>query len=234
MKFNTYQGKKVEGSYERYLEESKGKKEIIKPEIKIPSTGFDNGDYIFMPQRKLYVAKQRSHLDKTWYQAHQALQDEDARMLTIREFVDFLNILRNGNDEFKKIYSDITEVRDPYRAEWLDAKFSSRGILNKTYSITYHKINSNGNLEEVTEPLLDNYIANDKKVDLGDWLQKATIQGLPSLNTNEGSLYYWSPVNGRVARFGADSDGALLNCGGNPGDSNSSLGVRAARRAPVN
>ncbi|MBI2672821.1 hypothetical protein HYX19_01035, partial [Candidatus Woesearchaeota archaeon] len=87
----------------------------------IPGNIRNPENYIFMPQHNLYVAKERSHFNEDWYQAHKALHSEGARMLTLREFTDFLILLRNGNDEFQKIYKDITELRLDWRAEWLDA-----------------------------------------------------------------------------------------------------------------
>lgn len=41
--------------------------------------------------------------------------------------------------------------------------------------------------------------------------------------------FKFNEEKGYVARFDANSDGALLYCGGNPEDSGSSLGVRFAR-----
>src|SRR3989344_1777441 len=43
-------------------------------------------------------------------------------------------------------------------------------------------------------------------------------------------IFYFSPIDGRVARFVAGSDWAYLNCRGSPFYSNGGLGVRESRK----
>ncbi|MBI2507429.1 hypothetical protein HYV89_00575 [Candidatus Woesearchaeota archaeon] len=248
MKFNTYFGKKVEGAYEKYLEESKTAENHTEL-IEKPITGkIQNGnEYLILPGRKhgsyeypdLLVSAKRSHNGEKWNQAHESLKQENSFMLTLRQYVDFLNLLKSGKaydgngkgidkTRLDGILDDIATVRSPWRAEWLDAKFSSKGIVKKSYSIAYHKITLNGDLEEVTEPL-DDCLLSDKQINLEDWLRKATPHGLPAPDTSNGSLYYWPPANRKVARFWSYSGWAGLVCGRDPGGSDSSLGVRAAK-----
>ena len=102
-------------------------------------------------------------------------------MLTIRQYVDFLNLLKSGNvydgtgrkadpARVNALLDDILTQRNPYRAEWLDASFSVQGMLRKTPTITYHKIKPDKTLEKVTEPLA-NYLAENKApgIDLNSW-----------------------------------------------------------------
>jgi hypothetical protein len=151
-------------------------------------------------------------------------------MLTIRQFADFLNLLKsekayNGKGNkikrttLRNLLNEITEVKSPYRAEHLDAKF-------KTNTITYHKINPNGTTIQVTEPLED-HLTSDK-IDLNSWLKNANSQGLPKPDTQDGDLYFWHPRKDRVAGFIADSGWAGLDCDGDPAYSGPRLGVRVA------
>lgn len=161
-----------------------------------------------------------------------------------RQYVDFINLLKSGKayngkgDKVDKVNLDnilgeILTVRNPYRAEWLDAKFSGAGNQMKSQigkqlstQITYHKIDSNGNIKEVTEPLED-CLMQDKTpgIDLDSWLNSANKQGLPVKQTKSGTLWYWYPRENAVARFDADADRAYLYCLRGPGSSDSALGV---------
>ena len=222
-------GINTQEAYKKYLEDS-GKRKPRKTKDPTPSKAVDAGDYVYMPQHKLYVAKRRSHLGENWSQAHKALHQEDARMLTLIEFSDFLKLLKAGNDEFKAIYGDITEVRNPYRAEWLDADFKTAGNKLK---INYNHRTINGKLKPKNSELLEDCLMENKTpgISLDYWLSNPTSQGLPRADIGDGSLYYWAPMRDdkSVARFDADSGRAGLGCNGDPADSDSGLGVRAAK-----
>ena len=51
--------------------------------------------YIEVPGLNIAVAKERTHQNKNWYESHEVLAQEDARMLTIPEFAGFLNYLKS-------------------------------------------------------------------------------------------------------------------------------------------
>ena len=216
MKLTTYFGKPVEGSYQRYLD---GIKDPVQGNTN-PPQGINSGDYIFMPQHNLYVAKERTHFKEDWHKAHKALHSEGARMLNLREFADFLILLRNGNDEFQKIYKDITEVRKEWMAEWLDADFK---VVSDKLHINYNHRTVNGNLQPQNSESLESCLMKDCKVDLTSFNR----QGLPTRKGND--FNYWFPRNGAVARFCAFSGWAYLSCSRGPRDSGSGLGVRSAR-----
>src|SRR3989344_9511391 len=118
------------------------------PSIKYPKIEptSNSGNYILLPENEyhkdLLVSKERKYLGKNWYQAHEELAKEDSYMLTIRQFVDFLKLLKSGNvyDENKNkilnkesnlILYDILNQKNPVRGEWLDAEFKE--IENKLY-----------------------------------------------------------------------------------------------------
>jgi len=162
--------------------------------------------------------------------------------LTPRLYVDFLKEVSSGIDgmavydglgnqipieKLLALWNEIAEVRSPYRGEWLDASFSRNG---SGLQIVYHQILPDGSLKEVTAPL-ENCLMKDKQpgIDLHDWLNRANTQGLPPGDVKHGELDYWYPISEKVAGFGADSDEAVLCCFEDPGYSNASLGVRAAK-----
>ena len=190
-------------------------------------------NFIYVPEIKLYVAKERTLQNRNWFGAHKELQENGERMLIIPEFVEFLKYLKSSNNqEDLEIYKDITEVRSPWRAEWFDADFKTKG--EDLYIHSNHKLDENKSLVPQNKEILDrNTLMKDKipGISLESWLKNPTKQGLPSKKTNSGNSYYWNPRsdNNSVARFNADVDGAGLSCYGSPSDRDSYLGVRAVR-----
>lgn len=236
-------------AYQRYLEGSKSapKPQPSKPLI-VPATNLVNPEnYIILEGRKhgsyeypdLLLPSQRNHFNEDWNQSHESLKTENSYMITIRQFVDFLNLLKSGevyngagrkidSRNVNKVLDEILTLKDPWRAEWLDARFTKKQG-NEMY-VNYHKINNNGIIEEVTEPL-EECLMKDRApgMNLDDWLKNANNQGLPKKDVAEGDLYYWNPRKDRVAWFGASSVGADLVCGRDPADSDAGLGVRGAK-----
>jgi len=191
-------------------------------------------NFIYVPSLKIHVAKQRTHLGATWFDAHKELQKEGLCMPTIPEFVEFLKYLKSlNNKEFQEIYNDITQVRSPWRAEWLDADFKMK---DKDLYINFnHVLDSNGNLVPKNSSILDKEtLMKDKLpgISLDNYLESShTKQGLPNKKVKSGSLYYQYPRsdNNSVARFDALSGRAPLSCGRDPSNWASGLGVRAVR-----
>jgi hypothetical protein len=157
----------------------------------------------------------------------------DSFTLSLRQYIDFLLLLKSGNafygDKSKadkkvldNILDEILSVRDPYRVEWLDADFKLKD--DKLYVNYAHKLVNNILIPQKTE-LLENCIMEDCEVDLSSFNK----QGLPTKKGN--SFGYWFPRsdNNSVARFLAYSDWAYLSCFGNPSLSNGGRGVRRAK-----
>ena len=135
----------------------------------------------------------------------------------------------------KKIWDDITEIRTPWRAEWLNVKFSKKPYnfligLSNQHLITYDKIMDNGDVKQVTEELDQDTLMQDKLISLEEWLKNPNSQGLPGKSISDGNLYFYHPKDNSVARFDAYSSRASLDCFGNPSYSNSGLGVRFCRK----
>ena len=236
----------IEGATARLEESLKVKANTPKPTIIIPTPASINNpeNYIILEGRThgkynyedLIVSKTVYHKNKNWNQAHELLHQDGEYMLTIKQFVDFLTTLKSRNaydgkgnkissSELENIFNEITEVRAPWRAEWLDAKFEDTNIL---YG---HRI-QNGILVPTYTQQLEAHLSQNKTpgIDLQDWLTNANEHGLPIEKTKNGKLYYWSPANNSVARFIAYSDWALLDCSGGAEGSYTSLGVRPSRK----
>ena len=180
-----------------------------------------------------------------WEQALKLNNGLNNFTLNPKLFAEFLKLLKTGraldgkknqvnSNELEQILNEIIEVRNPWRAEWLDNKYSKQGGvlgIGSKLSVTYHKFDSSGKLVEVTEPLDADTLMQNKTpgISLDDWLNNPNFQGLPKANVQDGSLYYWQPIEGKVAGFGAVADWAGLGCDGDPDSSNGVLGVRAAK-----
>lgn len=149
--------------------------------------------------------------------------------------VDFLKLIKSGkafdgngkrisSTRLNALYDEITGVRIPSRAEWIDATFGD-GI------ISYHLIEEDGRVRHVTESL-GVCLMEDKTpgISLDSWLKTADKHGLPTNKTEDGNLMFQHPINGRVAVFCACSDGAGLGCIVDPADSDAAIGVRVAKR----
>ncbi len=128
-------------------------------------------------------------------------------------------------DERAYIFNDITEKRNPYRAEWLHVEFKEKG---KKLYITTPRIQSDGKVIIQEEELDKDTLMEDKKpgISLEDWLKNPTLQGFPRKKIKAGALFYWFPRNNTVARFYADSDRVGLDCDGDRRFSDPCLGLR--------
>ena len=251
VKINTRTG---EQAYQDYLDRMKNEKQA-KPVAKKPQpqtpinvkSNIDNAEsYLILPGRTygsysypdLLVSIDKFYHNHTWYKAHEALNKEDSFMLTIRQYADFLDLLKNGGVNNgksdlvdKDVIDKILTVKSPWRSEWLDAKFSKKGGLIKKdqWYITYHNID-NAKISEVTEELEDCLIEDKTPgINLDSWLSNSTKHGLPDKKTSVGDLYYWGPGDNTVAGFSAGSDWAGLYCGRSPDYSDRALGVRRAK-----
>ena len=169
----------------------------------------------------------------------------NGRTLNPRQGIDFLLDLREGIEGNKvieyannkkapkklleRIYDDILGVRNPWRAEFLDADFK---VIGKDLHILYDHELKNGILVPQRKEKLEDYL--DKKgikVKLKDFNR----QGLATVEQDKGELCFWSPDkdNKSVAGFIADSDRASLYCNRYPDDAFAWLGVRRAKNLGV-
>jgi hypothetical protein len=217
-------GVQVEGAIERMLA---GKTEE-QPETVSQQIGPNVEGFIPIPGLELYFAKQRTHLGEDWNKTHLSLSAEGLRMPTVDEFRKTLKYFKESQDrELQALYEEITQVREPWRANWLDADFK---VVNGVLHINYNHRMQNGTLTpRNSEPLATDTLMTNKSpgISLENWLANATSQGLPKQDIAEGRLYYYAPMsdNNSVAGFSASSGRADLGCNGSPSDSYSDLGV---------
>lgn len=184
-------------------------------------------DWIYVPSINLEVARNKILHGENFYSTQKALHSNNQKMLTIPEFREFLKYTKANS---KDVYDEITQVRNPWRAEWIDADFKVEG---KDLIVYFHTF-ENGKIVRKSEKLDKNTLMRDKtpRISLESWLEDSTKQGLPKNVVKSGDLYYWAPDkdNNSVARFDADFGGAGLSCFRNPSGGNANLGVRAARK----
>jgi len=204
----------------REREEAKEKPKTPEPEKTIINpSNLNENDWIYVPSVNLYFSRDKMHLNKNWFESHELLQKDGYRMPIIPEFIELLKYSKKNNP---KLYNEITEVKSPWRGEWLDAYFEKR--TDRLYILTANKTKSEK---------LESCLMKDKTpgIDLEYWINgNHTNQGLPIKKSKKGDLYYWSPEDERVVGFYAGGDGADLDCDRNPSGRDSDLGVRAVRQ----
>ena len=167
-------------------------------------------NFIYIPSKKIHVAKERSLQGRNWFDSH------ENGMQTLPEFVEFLKYAREHNQD---IYKEITQTRDPWRAEWIGAYFEERkdGL--------YVLIENKTRMEKLDEDTL----MKDKKISLDSWLDNPTKQGLPKKEVKNGNLHFFYPRDSSVAAFFAGGVRSGLDCYWDPACGYSDLGVRAVR-----
>ncbi|MEK6850038.1 MAG: hypothetical protein AABX85_00505, partial [Nanoarchaeota archaeon] len=212
-----------------------GRINIRDPEKYLFLPGKSHGNYNYS---NTLISLERVHNGKNWFDTHKLLAVDKAYMPTIRQFVDFVKELKSGkalNGKGQKISGNIVQsVLDDifklgnYRGRWLDADFK---VVGDKLHINYnHTVNPQGQIVYgKSEPLISSTLMTDRHpgIKLDDWINRATNQGLPPTDTENGDIWYWNPRsdNNSVARFSADSGRAYLDCGRYPTLTNSSLGV---------
>jgi len=192
------------------------------------------GSFIYVPSVNLYVAKERALLNHNWDDTHKKLHEQNLRMPTIPQFIEFLKYLRaDPTTENRRVYNKITKARDPWKGEWLDAKFYAKD--DELWVAYNHIINLKGDLEAKGNEKLEGQLMRDEDVvSLEHWLNNPTKQGLPQENPEQEDLWYWPPKENKVAKFIANGICAGLNCESDHSYSHSDLGVRAVRTRTQN
>ena len=204
------------------------------PKEKIPKEIKQN-EYILLDESTgLLISINKFYHNQNWNQMHELLQKEKNYMPNLNDIITLTNLLLENKARYadgskisdskqKEILNEMYEVRDPWKAEWLDAKFEQRS--DGLYLLSNHII-QNSSLKPTNEEKLEDTLMEDKKIDLKGWITNPNKYGLPKENTPNGDFYYQHPRDGRVARLYAGSDGAYLNCYWVPSGLVSGLGGR--------
>ena len=211
---DSFMGKSIKGAMDEILKEQEKQKNQ-------PQNALNLDKFIFVPSINLYVQKEKQLHDKTWHQAHKELWKQGLRMPTIEEFRQFLSYLRyNPSAENTGIYKEIAEVSNHWSSEWLDAYFLNQG--NEFYIFTQHE----SEVEKLEQCLMEDKPYEVVGIDIDEWLNDATKQGLPKSDIKMGKLGYWKPITGCVSGFYTSYFRASLDCRGSPDYSDSTIGVR--------
>ena len=200
-------------------------------------TTIDNYTYIPSAGAGFYFSNHKGPLNENWFETHKALSlkklalpdgtERQLRMPIIPEFIEALKYLKIHNPE---LYKEITEQRNPWRANWLDADFK---VINRVLYINYnHVIDVNGNpVPKNSEPMDKDTLMENRTpgISLDSWLENPTPQGFPRKTIDKGDLDYWYPKsdNNSVAGFVVYSFWRGLFCGRGPSNGNPALGVFA-------
>ena len=131
-------------AYKNYLAEAKKPKQpkqvdkglplsanIQDPESYVILEGKQHGSYSYPD---ILVSTGKDYHSQDWNQTQQTLHNNNEFMLTIRQFADFLKLLKSDKvydgkgkqlpkQQLDQILNEILEVRSPWRSEWLDTDF---------------------------------------------------------------------------------------------------------------
>ena len=236
---------------DKYLEKLEGARASNKKFNPLPTFSIENTkSYIILEGRSdgsysypdLLVATDRSHCYKDWYEAHESLHKENSFMLNLWQFVDYLRLLRtgkvfnaNGNyldsRKLEVILNVLLKIRNPYRAEWLDAYFKV-DPTNNSLTINYDHRTVNGKLVPIHKKEIIKFSVETEGIDLDSWLSSSiNIHGLPYFSAIKGSTYYYTPTRDKdsVARFFANCIDSGLHCSIQPFNFDDFIEVRAAK-----
>jgi len=172
--------------------------------------------------------------NNNWYKTHEELHKQGLYMPTIRQFVDFIKLLKTGKAfnsdgtrvpslELEQILNENIASNFPWKTEWLDAEFK---VISGISYINYNHRTINGQLEpQNSEPLLPILKQN---INLEYWLNNATSQGLPQTNSSNKDTPYLVLMSDKdyVAGIGVDSVGVSMNIIKSPIGTNFCCGVR--------
>lgn len=201
--------------------------------------GRSHGNYSYPD---LLVSKNRTCHDGSYHEITDFLWSESrAFILTCRQAVDFLNLLKSGRaydgngklvskGVLEDLYLYTTSVYTGCTGEYGYIGGAPRCLLSGEFLnctvkssadgnvVTSNRI-CNGELKEVTEPLEECLMENEQYIDREDWLRRANNQGLPPKDVKKGRdsfrwLFYDYPE--RYSQLGSVANlRAHRSCGEN-------------------
>lgn len=217
-------------------------------------------DYIILPGRRhgnyeypnLLVSADKGYIGN-WEYAQSFLNKNKFFMLNLRQFVDFLNLLKSGSTFFNakpvyngcgnkidktkvsSLYNYLTESSSSaYQGEFLDNEIKT---LNGKQEMRYNHRLKEGKIFPLNvepfekcltkgKPFLEFLGNNTTGIHLESWLENANSQGMPKENTESGFLHFY-PEDG-YAHFGRGGIPACTCLGFSYSFFNNNLYVRPA------
>jgi len=215
----------------------------------ISSPVIDRRDFILIPNSNIGIAKFEQDYSKgeNWEDSHFTLAEKYLWMPRLdRVIPHYQNVVQayrgNGeiydllgnqitDEELEDVYLHLTKNHINNGAwSWINAKFTeAKEGFNKMGLEVVSKVDLNERKFDFEITPLEEFVLEDCYVDLDSF----NSQGLPTKRSNVqkyssgDNLYFRFPRKGYVARFGAGSGRAGLDCDRDPSYSDPSLGVLA-------
>jgi len=220
--------------------DGKGKSKTEKIEPVEFNLNLTKSDYVHIPKQEFVTAIAETDFNLNYEEVHKAVLKKGLAVPEISQFMTFHNYIidcyknkkqifdAGGNPLSNKIKNDLYKQLTENCWTWLNGLFHLSGDKKTIEKVI--GLDSNDILLTKREDL-ENYLEKDCYVDF----IKLNKQGIPNSNAKffkqdfvEGkNIYFYQPVDERVARFYADSDRAYLYCCRDSSGRGSSLGVRA-------
>ena len=184
-----------------------------------------NGYLGYLNQEEAYAVLEYKKKELTEILTHARLLHELHKGVEEKGYKVFNEFERKINDKLlREIRDDILALREPWRGEYLNARFSEK---DGRFYLIRKKLNEENLYEKVEESLDEDTLLQYKEIDLVSWISNPTKQGLPKRDVKNGKINYWPPADGAVAGLSADADRFYLDCDRDPLYSDPGLGMRA-------
>jgi len=189
----------------------------------------NNGNrFEYVPSLGLYVSLEIEMFESNWNECQEKLHSRGDRMITPREFCEFILHIRDKKDKNpnESKFIEYVEGRD-YSAngEWLDMKFNK---IKHGWKIEENHFDFDGSILPWKNNIGERLTSCAPKVNFEKWLEN-NLYGIPRAGYDNGNLKYGEPKNGNVARY----YGYELRCDINPSNGFPLIGARAVRH-PLN
>ena len=165
-----------------------------------------------------------------------------SKMLNFIEINKFIKLISEGSKKNIRVFDASGDKLKPdylalikddilkpthmnWRGEWIDAHFNM-----KENSLT-HYIFENGKIVQKNEQLDENSLIENKipGINIDNWIEDPTRNGLPKKNIEDGDSYYWAPKNLCAAGIYVVRERVILSGHWNSVESYSDHGARLAR-----
>ena len=209
------------------------------PEALNFGVNINKAEYVIVPQYKTAIGINESYKNLDFQGAHFALADNGLFMPTIPIFMQHYLNVKSALDGTRTLQyannttvaeNDLKKIWDKINKNiwtWLDAEFAEQnGKLCLQDHIVIKDAQGNKTLKPNSIQPLEDYVRENCYADLIFNRQFLPTQKSGKQEYEQGkTIYFWQPVEDRVARFYGISDRAVLDCYWDPSFSDSVLGV---------